>query len=128
MSIYIYKLFNENACYIGSTKHPLHKRLSQHKSPHNRCCSKVIIESGNYNIEVIDEVDADERFQKEQQYINKFSTLNQHTCYSEFRDNYHRQYFLAHRDKTNCDCGGIYTYDHRARHFKSQKHVNFISQ
>ena len=66
MSIYVYKLYNENDSFIGSTKHPLHKRLSQHKSPHNRCCSKVIIESGNYNIEVIDEVDADERFKREQ--------------------------------------------------------------
>jgi hypothetical protein len=51
MSVLIYKLYNENDCYLGSTKHPLHKRLSQHKSPHNRCCSKLIIESGNYKIE-----------------------------------------------------------------------------
>ena len=126
MSVLIYKLYNSNDCYIGSTKHPLHKRLSQHKSPHNRCCSKIVIEQGDYKIEKIDEVDSNERFQKEQQYINEFSTLNQQTCYSEFRDNYHRQYFLAHRTKTTCNCGGVYTYDHRARHFKSQKHVNFI--
>ena len=46
----------------------------------------------------------------------------------EFRDNYNRQYFLAHRDKTNCSCGGIYTYDHKARHFKSQRHMKFIVQ
>ena len=51
MSVYIYKLYNANDCYIGSTKHPLHKRLSQHKSPHNRCCSKLIIEQGDYKIE-----------------------------------------------------------------------------
>ena len=76
MSIFIYKLYNENDCYIGSTKHSLHKRLSQHKSPHNRCCSKFIIDSGNYKIEKLDEVDADERFKKEQQFINELSTLN----------------------------------------------------
>jgi len=128
MSVLIYKLYNANDCYIGSTKHPLHKRLSQHKSPHNRCCSKIVIEQGDYKIEKIDEVDSNERFQKEQEYIDALSTLNQQTCYSEFRDNYHRQYFLAHRNKTDCNCGGVYTYDHRARHFKSQKHVNFISQ
>jgi len=126
MSIYIYKLYNANDCYIGSTKHPLHKRLSQHKSPHNRCCSKIVIEQGDYKMEQIDEVDSQERFKKEQEYIDVVSTLNQHTCYSSYRDNYHRQYFLAHRDKTTCDCGGMYTYDHKARHFKSQKHVNFI--
>jgi len=126
MSIYIYKLYNANDCCIGSSKHPLHKRLQQHKSHHNRCCRKLIIESGNYIIEKIDEVNAEDRFKKEQQYINEFSTLNQHTCYSEHRDDYHRQYFLAHREKTNCNCGGIFTYDHKARHFKSQKHINFI--
>ena len=55
MLVYIYKLYNENDCYIGSTKHPLHKRLSQHKSKHNRCCSKLIIEQGDYKMEQIDE-------------------------------------------------------------------------
>ena len=83
MSILIYKLYNENDCYIGSTKHSLHKRLSQHKSTHNRCCSKFIIESGNYKIEKVDEVDADERFKKEQQFINELSTLNQHIAIAE---------------------------------------------
>ena len=73
-------------------------------------------------------MDSNERFRREQELINELSTLNQHTCYSEHRDDYQRQYFLAHRDKTNCDCGGIYTYDDRARHFKSPEHVNFISQ
>jgi predicted GIY-YIG superfamily endonuclease len=71
MSVLIYKLYSENDCYIGSTKHPLHKRLSQHKSPHNCCCSKTIIESENYNIEKVAEVEADERFKKEQQFINE---------------------------------------------------------
>jgi len=125
--VIIYKLYNEKDCYIGSTKHSLHKRLSQHRSPHNRCCSKIVIESGNYQIEKVAEVHPEERFKKEQHFIDEFSTLNQHTCYSEFRDNYHRQYFLAHRNKINCNCGGIYTYDHKARHFKSQKHLKFIS-
>ena len=128
MLVLIYKLYNANDCYIGPTKHPLHKRLSQHKSPHNRCCSKIVIEQGDYKMEKINEVHPEVRFKKEQEYIDALSTLHQHTCYSQFRDNYHRQYFLAHRNKTDCNCGGVYTYDHRARHFKSQKHVNFISQ
>ena len=127
MVVLIYKLYNENDCYVGSTKKSLKTRLSQHKSKHNRCCSKIVIASGHYNIEKIDEVDAEERFKREQEFIDTLSTLNQHRCYNEFRDNYNRQYFLAHRDKTNCGCGGIYTYDHKARHFKSQKHINFIS-
>ena len=75
-------------------------------------------------MEQIDEVDSNERFKREQEYIDALSTLNQYTCYSPYRDDYKRQYFLAHRDKTNCNCGGIYRYDHKARHFKSQKHKN----
>jgi len=51
MYVLIYKLYNAKDCYIVSTKHPLHKRLSQHQSPHNRCCKKFIIESGDYHIE-----------------------------------------------------------------------------
>ena len=62
--ILIYKLYNEIDCYIGSTKHPLHKRLQLHKSPHNRCCSKIVIEQGNYKMEKVAEVDAEERFKK----------------------------------------------------------------
>jgi predicted GIY-YIG superfamily endonuclease len=49
--VIIYKLYNENDCYVGSTKKNLKTRLSQHKSKHNRCCSKIVIASGNYNIE-----------------------------------------------------------------------------
>ena len=79
MLVYIYKLYNENDCYIGSTKHSLQKRLSQHKSPHNRCCSKIVIEQGNYKIEKVAEVNAEERFQKEQEFIDALSTLHQHT-------------------------------------------------
>ena len=72
--VIIYKLYNEKDCYIGSTKHSLHKRLSQHKSPHNRCCSKIVIESGNYQIEKVAEVHPEERFKKEQQFLLNFPT------------------------------------------------------
>jgi len=72
--VIIYKLYNENDCYIGSTKRSLHKRLSQHKSPHNRCCSKIVIESGNYQIEKVAEVHPEERFKKEQQFLLNFPT------------------------------------------------------
>ena len=73
-------------------------------------------------------MDSNERFKNEQEFINTLSTLNQPTCYSEFRDDYKRQYFLPHRDKTNCECGGIYTSNHKARHLKSQKQINFRTQ
>jgi len=64
MLVLIYKLYNSNDCHIGSTKNPLYKRLQQHQSPHNRCCSKIVIEQGDYKMEQIDEVHPEERFKK----------------------------------------------------------------
>jgi hypothetical protein len=29
-------------------------------------------------------------------------------------------------EKINCKCGGIYTYKHKARHFKTNKHLEYI--
>ena len=29
-------------------------------------------------------------------------------------------------EKINCKCGGIYTYKHKARHFKTKKHLKYM--
>jgi len=47
----------------------------------------------------------------------------------------HNQYRIDNQDelkakqkqKHNCDCGGKYTYSHQSRHFKSQKHINYLA-
>jgi hypothetical protein len=40
---------------------------------------------------------------------------------------YHKIYDKEYRgEKINCECGNIYTLGHRARHFKTIKHLNFI--
>ena len=40
-----------------------------------------------------------------------------------------RQYKLDNYEKINepflCECGSIYTFNHRARHFKTRKHIKF---
>jgi len=45
---------------------------------------------------------------------------------------YNRQYKLDNYEKINepfiCECGSIYTFNHRTRHFKTRKHQKFISQ
>lgn len=42
----------------------------------------------------------------------------------------HKHYYEINKEKFNekhiCDCGGIYTYTHKARHEKSLKHQNYI--
>ena len=47
-----------------------------------------------------------------------------------------RQYYLDNRDKIlekkrkkfNCECGGRYTYNHKAKHLNSKKHQNYINK
>jgi len=31
------------------------------------------------------------------------------------------------KEKTTCDCGGCYTYGHKARHFKSKIHIDYLT-
>ena len=50
------------------------------------------------------------------------------------RKEYNKNYCVANKDKINikrnqkidCECGSKYTISHKARHFKSQKHQEFI--
>ena len=43
-----------------------------------------------------------------------------------------KEYYEVNKDKLqekiNCECGGKYTFQHKSRHEKSNKHLNFINQ
>ena len=39
---------------------------------------------------------------------------------------YYKQYNLNNNQKFNCECGGKYTLNHRVRHFKTKKHIQFL--
>ena len=87
MKATIYKLFNENNCYIGQTTSSLNRRLSEHKNNHKRflkgfnryCSAGVIIDEGNYRIECLEEVDYENKFellQLEKKYIQEINCVN----------------------------------------------------
>lgn len=54
------------------------------------------------------------------------------------KDEYHKQYnkqyvetnkeFLREKakEKSDCECAGKYTYAHKARHFRSKKHIRHL--
>ena len=42
----------------------------------------------------------------------------------EYRDN-HKEYFQT---KFNCICGGCYTRNHKSTHYKSLKHINYMTK
>ena len=73
----IYRIFNETHNYIGSTK-DLNHRMSVHKCPTNKspCSSTIIIESGNYQVEILEECEDKDRSIREQYYIDIYDCVN----------------------------------------------------
>ena len=73
----IYRIFNETHNYIGSTVN-LKQRMAVHKCPTHQspCSSKIIIESGNYEVEILEECEDKDRKIREQYYIDKYDCVN----------------------------------------------------
>ena len=83
----IYKLFNEDKCYIGQTTQPIKTRMSDHKNDYKRflkgvrryCSSGEIIKDGNYNIECLEEIEYENKYdllQLEKKYIRENICVN----------------------------------------------------
>ena len=144
----IYKLYDELDCYIGSTTETLKTRLSKHINNRN-CKSRIILDRKKFTMELIEEVETNDRFKREQYWIDELSTLSQHNCYwknveekkdkydKEFREN-HKEYYIEKakqhyeknkeklHEKFSCECGGKYTYKHKLTHLKTKKHLEYI--
>jgi hypothetical protein len=91
----IYKLSSlvNDKVYIGSTCNPLNVRMAQHilshwafKSGNNstRVSSYDIIDTEEYKIELLEECSIEEKFIREQYYIDTIKCINKNKSYSEF--------------------------------------------
>ena len=78
----IYKLYDDEDCYVGSTTQTLKRRLSHHISFRD-CKSVVILDRKKFTMELIEEVETNNRFEREQYWIDELSTLSQNKCYFE---------------------------------------------
>jgi len=147
----IYKIIslNTDKIYIGSS---IEKYISRRFASHNKkfrlwsnnkknkfCTSYKIFELGNVSINLIEnfncnnkkELHARERFHIEQ---NKNICVNKNIptrTNKEYKNDY-KEYFQGWKRgynsmKHRCVCSGSYTMDHRAEHFKSKKHINYIN-
>lgn len=148
----IYKLIckKEKLIYIGSTTRTLNSRLSEHKQlkKSNTCVSKKIIENGNYEIILLEMFPCmckRELEQREQEWMNEFDCINLQKSYiskDEIKE-YKKEYYEKNKEKLKnyrekntekinekfeCECGGKYTYKHKSTHFKSMKHIDYISK
>ena len=117
MKIYkLYSITNPELIYIGSTGLDLHVRLAQHilswdsfKRGLNtkRISSYQIIDSGDYGIEEIESCLVEERFIREQHYIDSIKCVNKNSAYTGITGNqkskeswnyYQRMHYKINRD------------------------------
>ena len=148
----IYKLVCEETqkIYIGSTKNSLKTRLRYHKDKQNVCRSKNFINPKIILIEEVEFEDKKELLKRERYYIENLDCVNyktplrtKHEWYldnkekcDKLRDEYRRENkekvnenqrrYRKEKGKINCECGGFYSIQNKARHFKSKKHLAFI--
>jgi hypothetical protein len=70
--------------YIGSTTQKLSKRLVHHRSVYNTTLSKIIIQNGNYYINLLEEYACENKEQllkKEREWFDKLECINKFKPY-----------------------------------------------
>ena len=129
--------------YVGSTTHSLKKRLKSHKDDYKRFLKGLhpnvtsfdVIRGGNYDIELIEEIEFENKqdlYDIENIYIENVDCVNKYKANTgltkkEYDKEYRKENKEKINEKFNCDCGGKYTKSHKARHEKTQKHKNFLN-
>jgi len=130
--------------YYGSTKH-YSRRKQQHKFQLRKCTSKQIIERGNYEFIILEQVEDTQLLVRERHYITTFPCVNKQIplrsnaqYYQENKEKIRQiqvQYYQENKDKLKqyysalfeCECGTTCTLCNKAKHFRTKKHMNFIS-
>jgi hypothetical protein len=79
--MFIYRIFNNTQNYIGST-YDIKYRMYHHKSPSNICRSKIIIESGEYDVEILEECEDNMRLERGQYWMDRFVCVNSYNTYT----------------------------------------------
>lgn len=147
----VYKLTDGVLIYYGSTKEPLHRKLARHKCPSQKATSKLL-NRDKLTIELVEQVEDIEQLKwRERYYIENnqcvnndkpirtsYEIRNPNKEYYEKNKTKIKQYHI-HYNKINkeyikqqkskpyqCECGSIVSTTHKAKHFRSKKHINFI--
>ena len=147
----IYKLvsFETDKVYVGATTQQLYKRRSEHKSHYktwlisrgiNYITSYEIIKYGDFDIILLEECPCDNKSQlhaRERYYIEKLDCVNKIIPGRTKKEwiEVNKIKILEHREankmkmkeKMQCECGSILRKADRNRHYKTKKHISFIS-
>jgi len=124
----IYKLYNDKDCYVGSTIQTLGQRLTTHKSKNNHTISKKIIESKIFKMEIIEEVNLDSRFIREQFWIDTISTLKQQNVFRENKEEYRKKYIKEYQEQNKERISQQHKEYHEQNREKQLKQMKEISK
>jgi uncharacterized protein (UPF0179 family) len=143
------------SCYVGSTAN-IKKRRTKHKSDchnenskgYNYKIYQIIRENGGWsNWKIVEfatrnNITKREAEQIEEQYrVELKADMNVHRAFltpeqmKEYEKEHHKEYYQDNKakileqlnEKHNCPCGRTYTHVNKARHYRSQKHCDFIN-
>ena len=134
---YVYKLYHSThpEFYIGSTK-DVKKRMSDHKQHCKEGNSIMKVHTyirthggfDEWKYELLEHITTSiNKYDLRQLERNAIETLKpslNKNIPNRSKREYERQYCSI---KFQCECGGKYSGDHRARHFKSNKHRNHFN-
>lgn len=131
--------------YFGKTIQTLQERLRCHKKD-LKCACKQIILRNKYRIEQINlTFDEEESKILERYYIETYECVNEvipgrtkkeyYEAHKEEISKYYKERYGENKEEINekkkvkytCECGSTLTLQHKARHEKSQKHIDYIN-
>ncbi len=142
----IYKIVcnNTGLVYYGSTTQKyLTNRLHQHRQVYNTCTSRKIINGGNYDILLVENVNCnskDELRARERFYIENNDCVNKvipgrtnkewRIINREKKKEYDKKYRTENKEKIGekitCSCGSTFRKDNKSNHQITNKHKEFI--
>ena len=137
--------------YIGSTTQLLCKRKQKHitqskiNNKDRKSSSKIIVDAGECYIQLLETFTCntkEELLKREGELIRQYKSEivnvriegRTNKEYSDDNRDKHLEYYQTNKtvirekanNKTDCECGGFFSNINKARHFKSQKHIQFI--
>lgn len=149
----VYKIVSNqiDLIYVGSTTQALSRRMACHRSKYKRwrnntqnyMTSFEILKHDDAKIILVERVeckDKEELLQIERKYIETLNCCNKNLPgrtavewrqdNKEIRNANAKQYYQANETKIkqrfSCECGGRYTRQHKAEHFKTTKHKAYL--
>jgi len=145
--IYIIRSKQTDKVYVGSTELTLNKRFNKHKT--QNCTSREILKYSDATIELLELIDCENREQlerREGEYIRQYNCVNKKIAgrtdkeYREENKEKKKEYNKEYREenkqaiaekrneKFTCECGGKYTHNNKTIHFKTKKHIEFLTK